>query len=381
MGEKVQATFTEDRLWHHVAGGLKRALRPAVLGAAALLVWVHAAPAGAGQAGQAGLVAAQPPALRIPNVRITATDQEGRSLPRARFAVVPAGGGATKWVPAGVEVYLVPGDYRITGLIEDSGYTAVSKAFTAPDRGQTSVNIEVQLRPQTGTPPATDTPGGGGFVGGGSALPPGLLVAPGIEGAVDEGAAGVTDAPVTFSDLSGHWARADIQVMAARHVVLGVGEGKFDPEREVTRAEFAAMVVRALGLEGEGEGSFTDVPAEAWYRKPVVVASAAGIVLGDGGRFRPLDPITRQEMAVMVARALKKSREAPASPPPDEEPLLKGFRDRSDLAAWAAGDVAFAVKEGILRGRAGGEFQPRVHTTRAEAATVLKRLLVGLGEL
>ena len=74
----------------------------------------------------------------------------------------------------------------------------------------------------------------------------------------------------------------------------------------MTRAEFAAIVVRALGLTPEGKNSFSDVAAEAWYAPYVGTAYSCGIITGVGdGRFNPSGTITRQEAAVMVSRAAK----------------------------------------------------------------------------
>lgn len=184
-------------------------------------------------------------------------------------------------------------------------------------------------------------------------------------------------ANVSFADMSRHWARADVEVMAARRVLLGDGGGRFHPDRRVTRAEFAAMLTRSLNL-GAGASRFSDVPVGAWYRDAVGAAAAAGIVRGEGSRFRPGDPISRQEMAVMVSRAIAAAggRRA-ASYGAGAVP----FKDRGSIAPWAAPDVAAAVGEGLMRGREDGAFAPGDGATRAEAAAVMRRLLMKLGRL
>lgn len=186
---------------------------------------------------------------------------------------------------------------------------------------------------------------------------------------------GLFSADPRFPDLAGHWARDDVEVLAARRVVRGDAAGRFAPDRPVTRAEFAALLVRALGIPGSGRAAFADVSASAWYGGAVAAAAAAGVVRGDGARFRPEDPVTRQEAALMLARARDVGGAAPAGG------VLSRFRDAGRVAPWAAAGVAAAVREGLMNGRGPGEFAPLARTTRAEAAALLKRLLSRSGRV
>ena len=92
--------------------------------------------------------------------------------------------------------------------------------------------------------------------------------------------------------------------MAGRQIMCGIGNSTFAGDREITRAEFAAIMVRALGLPAKDISAFSDVAKEAWYNGAVAAASKYGIVSGRGGNtFDPLAKITREEAMQMVFNA------------------------------------------------------------------------------
>jgi len=190
----------------------------------------------------------------------------------------------------------------------------------------------------------------------------------------------------TFPDVpADHWAFTDIQVLAARHVVRGDEAGRFNPAGTVTRAEFAALMVRTLGLERVTpvQPSFTDVAASDWFYADAETAAAAGLIQGSAGAFRPQDPISRQEMAAILARALqlRDGATGAALTPAEVEALIAPLADRSAIASWAEADAALMLHLGLMKGRTAETFAPLETATRAEAVVVLKRLLVQLGEL
>ncbi|TCM97883.1 fibronectin type III domain protein [Paenibacillus sp. BK033] len=177
----------------------------------------------------------------------------------------------------------------------------------------------------------------------------------------------------TFSDLSKHWAKADIELMASKLIVKGTSNDKFAPNAVVTRAEFAAMVVRALGIsEDQAAASFKDVSSKDWFAGAVGAAVKAGIVKGyEGNSFKPNASITREEMAVMISRALAFTGKQPAGAASE----LNAFKDKASIEAWAKQAVAQAVEARIIEGKTGGNFAPDSKATRAEATVLLKRLL------
>ncbi|WP_268966421.1 S-layer homology domain-containing protein [Paenibacillus cymbidii] len=183
--------------------------------------------------------------------------------------------------------------------------------------------------------------------------------------------------PLTFADAEGHWAQDIVNDMGSRMVVNGIDETRFAPDQAVTRAEFASILVRGLGLRLEREAaSFSDVGAAAWYADAVRTAYAHRLVGGFGdGSFRPNDEVTREQAMTMIAGAMVltglKDRLASADP----DARLHPFADAGQLAAWARQGAADTVAVGIITGRADGELAPQASVTKAEAAAMLQRLL------
>jgi len=189
----------------------------------------------------------------------------------------------------------------------------------------------------------------------------------------------------TFDDLAGNWAGDDIEVLAAHHVVKGVSDNTFAPLEKTSRAQFTVMLVRALGLErytGDTVIDFKDVRGDEWYSEYIIAAAAAGLANGYGdGTFRPRDEITRQEMAVMVARALLMAGKGKAFTPEEVEEVLDRFKDGKEITSWAAKEMAVAVDAHVIRGLPGGIFAPAEGATRAESASVIKRLMEYTGRI
>ncbi|GGF59002.1 hypothetical protein GCM10010912_00220 [Paenibacillus albidus] len=185
----------------------------------------------------------------------------------------------------------------------------------------------------------------------------------------------VLENKVSFNDISKvqAWAGRQIQVVAAKGAIEGIGDSKFAPKSNVTRAEFAKMLIRALNLENNSAAqTFTDVSSTAWYAPYVAVAAEKGIITGRGNsKFDPTATITRAEMATMISRALKAEKglteTAPAS-------ALNGFKDASKIAASLKEGVAFAASHNLVIGNA-GKFNPNDTATRAEAAVIIYRTI------
>ncbi|MUG88779.1 hypothetical protein GNP92_20745 [Paenibacillus timonensis] len=181
---------------------------------------------------------------------------------------------------------------------------------------------------------------------------------------------GEPNAPVpSFTDIVGHWAQNAILSAAGMKLVSGYPDGTFKPNATITRAEFTVMLAKALKLEGAGSATpFTDeAKIGGWAKKEIANAVEAGIVSGYAdGSFRPNERITRAEMAAISARALKLST---------EEGTMTGFADDKDIPNWAKGVIMAVHKLEIMNGRSDNEFVPNGTATRAEAVTLLVRLL------
>ncbi|RED58176.1 S-layer homology domain-containing protein [Cohnella phaseoli] len=176
-----------------------------------------------------------------------------------------------------------------------------------------------------------------------------------------------------FSDLKpSHWAYAIIRELAEKQIVQGTSAGKFEPNRTITRAEFAAMLVKALKLTKTGVMPFGDVPADKWYAEAVSIAYEAGIVNGTGAAtFNPNGNITREQMVVMTMKAYRMIGGRAM------EDTGAAFTDAAQISGWAVEDVQEAAALGLVRGRASGRFIPKGNSTRAEAAQVIYNLING----
>lgn len=174
-----------------------------------------------------------------------------------------------------------------------------------------------------------------------------------------------------FRDIDGHWAEELLCEAAKQGIVEGDAEGFFHPQRPVTRIEFAAMLLRALNARSvgdKGELAFTDTSnIPVWAVDTAGDAVKAGILQGyPDGTLRPLQTVSRSEMAAMMGRARLVD---------DEVGNAELFADDDQIPAWARASIYDAAKDGILTGRGNNQFVPQGLATRAEAAVSLLRLL------
>lgn len=173
-----------------------------------------------------------------------------------------------------------------------------------------------------------------------------------------------------FTDLDPDTSGADAVMDLYRHgIVKGVGQGRFEPQRPVTRAEFTKLVLLCLGIQparGFRE-PFGDVPDQGWSAPYVTAAWRLGIVQGDSSsRFRPDAPVTNEEMAVIAWRAENKK---------GKRGRPSGIADAAEIHSWAVPAVADAVARGLLVPDASGRLHARDAATRLSAAVFADRLL------
>ena len=149
--------------------------------------------------------------------------------------------------------------------------------------------------------------------------------------------------------------------------IRGVGPGSFEPDRSMTRAEAAQMFFNLLlDQNAETADLFPDEPAEAWHARAVSVLTAAGILAGypDGG-FHPDAPITRAEFCAIAVRFAQAVPESTTDTPFGDVPVTH----------WAYNSISSAVRFGWIVGHGDGRFDPDAHITRAQAVTVVNRML------
>ncbi|SDX81784.1 S-layer homology domain-containing protein [Paenibacillus sp. CF384] len=185
----------------------------------------------------------------------------------------------------------------------------------------------------------------------------------------------VLEAGKTFSDIANHLNRKAIEQLASRGIINGMTADTFAPNRTMTRAEFAAIVTKGLGLLPKATSVFTDVPKGGWYAGYVGTAFSYGIVRGTSKTtFSPGVTITKQEAAVMIASAAKLCGMDTNLSVAETRDMLAQFGDYTKTAEWARAALAFNFRENILSQDA-FNIEPKVAITRAEIAEMLYRML------
>ncbi|GGD92359.1 hypothetical protein GCM10010911_58730 [Paenibacillus nasutitermitis] len=187
----------------------------------------------------------------------------------------------------------------------------------------------------------------------------------------------VVKGSVGFSDITKHWARNDILLMANKYVVEGTTLTTFTPDKSITRGEFAVLIVKGLGLSGDklGAAKFKDVNTSTVMAAYIGAAANAGIIMGmPDGTFQPGSPVTREQMASMMIRA-SNAAGVQVVLSQDASAALKRFGDAGKIGTWAKSDVAKAVEAGIINGMSSTSFGGKSNATRAQATVMVKRLL------
>lgn len=179
---------------------------------------------------------------------------------------------------------------------------------------------------------------------------------------------------VTFSDLKAGSA-AIVEALAARDIVRGVGGDKFEPDRPVTRGELVQLLASIMEAEGQPEAqvsatTFKDVSPEHWYFQSVSSLQRLGIIQGRGdGAFRASEPVSREELAAIVYRALDYIAYHPG-----QGNIEFSFKDEGQIAGYSMDAVKGLQQAGIIQGYADKTFKPKGLTTRMEAATIIYKL-------
>ena len=177
-----------------------------------------------------------------------------------------------------------------------------------------------------------------------------------------------------FTDMGGHgWAAPSVDFLYESGVTTGTSATTYGPAANITRGDFILMLYRAFDLNASASGGFPDVPGNSYYAQAIAVAKALGIAQGgDDGRFRPADPLTREDAMVFLYRTLSRTgrtlAEAPAS-------YLNRFSDGGSTSSYAQGSVAALVQAGVIQGDNNGRLNPKGSLTRAEMAVILHRVL------
>lgn len=191
---------------------------------------------------------------------------------------------------------------------------------------------------------------------------------------VEEVETPVVEVPVTFTDINKTWAKPYIESLASKQIIKGKTPTTFAPNDQITRGQFAILLSRSLELPKQDfQGTFSDVTKKMdWIS--FEAASRAGIIVVSDGKFRPNQPITRQQMATMIIRAIEYK----------DASVLEGvkndvsFADAKDITAYAKTSVDLAAGLGIVNGKevkGKDVFEPKANATRAHASKMVYYML------
>lgn len=195
----------------------------------------------------------------------------------------------------------------------------------------------------------------------------------------DYGGSGGRDEPqdaqptaAAFADVPAElWCHDAVMAAVERGWFQGVGDGRFDPDAPMTRGMLVTVLHRMADSPAvETAAEFSDVAADRYCAAAVAWAAEQGIVEGYGdGTFRPDAPMTRQQMAAVLAR-WGESRGMDIT----KKGSLDEFSDENRVGAWARPAMEWAVAEGIFQGGTDGALRPEGTLTRAHSAVLLVRL-------
>ena len=213
----------------------------------------------------------------------------------------------------------------------------------------------------------------------------------------------VTASAAEFNDIHGHWAEAVINRLADGGVVSGISAGEFAPENTVTRAQYLKMIMNAVGICEEpcSEELCLDAAKGDWYcgylnsalrkglipdemitdYKAEIVQNAEGTEASIvySGKFNANQPINREEMAFITVSMYQYILNAKTMQSM-VEPSNISFTDKEEISLWTVSGVELAAANGIITGMDDGSFKPKETATRAQAATIIGRVLDKMGK-
>ncbi|MDO5095009.1 MAG: S-layer homology domain-containing protein [Peptostreptococcaceae bacterium] len=301
-----------------------------------------------------GSVLPQEGALRITNL----DKKNNEPLTGAKFKLSGGGKEITKTVidAKGTLLFdkLAIGEYKVTQTVAPKGYKLNSeeKTFTVV-KDQTGEITIYNEKDDGSTPPPSPPPSGGGS-GGGS----------GGSGGSGGRSSQRPDSTTTITDNQTPLAQdpniAKIEKLLNEGYMSGYPGNKFMPNRNMTRAEIAAMLDRLIDEQPTEAKSFSDIKADAWYAKSLAKIASLGYIRPNGDKIQPEKPITRAEFAYIIAKLRK---------------LEEGANMPKDVNSnhWAAKEIAACVKAGIISGYKDGSFKPEQPITRAEVVSMMSR--------
>ncbi|MDQ0169733.1 glycosyl hydrolase 53 family protein [Paenibacillus tundrae] len=189
----------------------------------------------------------------------------------------------------------------------------------------------------------------------------------------------ITEVQVPLNDLHNHqWAKPEVQNLYGKGIIKGMNATSFVPDGNLTRAQFLQMIIKGMGDLRLPEASVqtpTDVKQGQWYADAVRIGVQMNIIQGRAdGTFGANEPVSREDMAVMLNRALQSlKQETDTAAPTAQEG--NAFEDHSAIAGYAREAVASMQQLGLLNGMSDGTFAPKQTANRAQGAVAVARLM------
>lgn len=176
-----------------------------------------------------------------------------------------------------------------------------------------------------------------------------------------------------FDDLGSHlWAKPQIEKLERTGILYGISSNAYGPGKNITRGDFAAFLIRTLGLKADTANNFSDVEPTEKYAAEIAVGKALGVLNGVGdNRFDPDAEITRQDLMTICARGMRYANKLGNYDGTDN---IKAYSDGALVSDYALSSVWAMIKEGIIKGNADGTLNPEGSATRAEAAVIMYRI-------
>lgn len=178
--------------------------------------------------------------------------------------------------------------------------------------------------------------------------------------------ADTTAETIKCPDIVGNKYEAQLREWVDNGFITGDSDGNFKPDKLVTRAEFMALVNRSFGFTEAAAINFSDVSAKDWFYKDAAIAVKNGYMIGNNGMLTPLNPISRQEFAIVLARLTNSLAAA-------DDKVLEGLADGKAIPEWSRAAVSATVAKGYFEGFISDSFKPTEKITKLEVAVGLDR--------
>jgi hypothetical protein len=174
---------------------------------------------------------------------------------------------------------------------------------------------------------------------------------------------------VDLADIKGHWAEKTIDIFVKLQDIQGYEDGKFTPNGNITRAEFATIISHVFDISGASNSVALNDVGSHWAKYAINKLASAGVLAGYGdGTYKPDKTISREDMVIILSRIVNLGKL-------NKDAAKGNFSDIANASTYAANEIKDAAKAGIINGKNDGTFTPQGNATRAEALTVILNVL------